>query len=228
MEWKLFVGVPPDDVRRVLSIARRRSFSRGEIVFHRGDPADSLHIVVKGRFAVRVTTELGATATLAVHGSDSAFGELALLSRHGVRSATVQALERSETRSIYHVEFARLRAEHPSVNEVLLRLLSEQVRRANERLVEALYVDADTRVRRRLLELAEEYANREGTVVVPLTQEDIAGLAGTSRATANRVLRDEEKRGTLELARGRTMIRDVAGLRRRARMPDAFRAYETP
>jgi uncharacterized membrane protein len=50
-----------------------------------------------------------------------------------------------------------------------------------------------------------------------MTQEDLAGLAGTSRATVNRVLRDEERRGVVELARGRTAILDLKQLRRRAR-----------
>jgi hypothetical protein len=42
-------------------------------------------------------------------------------------------------------------------------------------------------------------------------------MAGTSRATVNRVLRDEERRGVLELARGRTVVRDLDQLRRRSR-----------
>ena len=46
------------------------------------------------------------------------------------------------------------------------------------------------------------YGRESEAVVVPLTQEDIAGLAGTSRATVNRVLREEERRGTVELEAG--------------------------
>jgi CRP-like cAMP-binding protein len=49
-------------------------------------------------------------------------------------------------------------------------------------------------------------------VTVPLTQDDIAGLAGTSRATVNRVLRREQDRGTVALGRGRTVVLDVAAL----------------
>ena len=56
------------DVRRVLGIARRRTFKRGEVVVHEGDPADSLHLVVSGRFAVQRTTRLGEDALIAVHG----------------------------------------------------------------------------------------------------------------------------------------------------------------
>jgi CRP/FNR family transcriptional regulator, cyclic AMP receptor protein len=216
VDWQLFAGVPSEDVRRVLASARRRTFSRGEVVFHRGDPGDSVHLVSKGRFAVRVITPLGDTATLAVVGPGSWFGELALLSDDAIRSATVSALEPCETFALHRTDFLRLRREHPGATDVVIALLAEELRRMNERLVEALYVDSERRVRRRLLELAEEYRADEASVVIPLTQEELAGLAGTSRATVNRVLRDEETRGSIELHRGKTVILDREQLTRRS------------
>ena len=44
MEWRLLADVPPEEVRLLLQIARRRRFSRNEVVFHRDDPGDSLHL----------------------------------------------------------------------------------------------------------------------------------------------------------------------------------------
>jgi CRP/FNR family transcriptional regulator, cyclic AMP receptor protein len=215
VEWRLLKDVPAEDVRHVLQIARRRTFSRGEVVFHHDDPADSLQLIVTGRFAVRITTPLGDTALIAVHGPGDAFGELALISEETVRSATVSALERSETRSVLRRDFARLQREYPSVNAVLVSLLADQVRRMNRRFVEAHYVDADKRVRRRLCELAATYGGGSD-VTIPLTQEDIAEMAGTSRATVNRVLREEQERGSLHLLRGKTVVRDAEGLSARA------------
>ena len=72
---------------------------------------------------------------------------------------------------------------------------------------------ADKRVLRRLVEVAALYPDG----VVPLTQEDLASLAGTSRATVNRVLREAEERGSLKLGRGRTTLLDAAELERRGR-----------
>jgi len=216
VEWRLLADVPPEDVRELLTIARRRTFSRGEVVFHRGDPADSLQLIVQSRFAVRITTPLGDTALIAVHGPGDAFGELALVSEAAVRSATVSALEAAETRSVYRDDFARLQRRYPAVNSILVHLLAEQLRRANERIVEAHYVDADTRVRRRLLDLARVYGH-DGAATVPLTQEALAEMAGTSRATVNRVLREEQRSGTLELRRGQTLILDETELARRTR-----------
>ena len=217
MEWPLFADVPAEDVRRLLSIARRRTYRKGEVVFHRDDLAESLHLVVRGRFAVRITTSLGESALLDVLGPGDAFGELALLLPDARRSATMEALEEGETRSVFRDDFARLQVEHPGVKDVLLRLLAQQLARASDRIVEAHYTDAESRVRRRLCELSEHYATGEGEAVVPLTQEDLADMAGTSRATVNRVLRDEERRDIVELARGRIRVCDLEGLRRRSR-----------
>jgi CRP-like cAMP-binding protein len=212
VKWKLLEQIPDAEVQRLLSIARRRKFARGEVVFHQHDPADTLHLVDKGRFAVRVTTPLGDTAILSVLGPGDVFGELALLGESGQRSATVAALEAGETRSIHQLDFDRMRAEHPSTTDVLIAILAGQVRRLSGHLVEALYLPADKRVRRRLCEAAAFYDG-----VVPLTQEDLAELAGTSRATVNKVLRDDEERGIVALGRGRTTVLDPEALARRAR-----------
>ncbi|MCC6831129.1 MAG: Crp/Fnr family transcriptional regulator [Thermoleophilia bacterium] len=216
MQWPLFDGVPDADVQRVLSIARRRAFQRGEVVFHVDDPADTLHLVVSGRFAVRVQTAVGDIAILNVVGPGEMFGELALIG-DGRRSATVEALEPAETRSIHRPDFERLRAEHPAVTEVMVAVLAARVSRLSRHLLEALYLPSDKRVRRRLAELARVYAPGGGEALIPLRQEDLAGLAGTSRATVNRVLREEEARGTVLLGRGRTTVLDVAAVERRGR-----------
>jgi CRP-like cAMP-binding protein len=211
VEWTLLAAVPVEDVRHVVSIARRRTFARGEVVFRDGDPAESMHLIVKGRFAVRVTTPLGDTVLLSLQGPGECFGELALLGTESRRSATVAALERCETLSVLRDDFDGLLVRNPGVSRVLLALIADQLRRSNERLVEAHYTDAETRVRRRLRDLAKIYG--DGTI--RLKQEEIAEIAGTSRATVNRVLREEEKKGTLEVARGRTIVRDLDALRTR-------------
>jgi len=204
-------------VRELLQIARRRRFSRNEVVFHREDPADSVHLVVRGRFAVRVMTPLGDVATIAVRGPGDSFGEMALIAEEPRRSATVEALESAETFAIYRREFDALRARHPSVDAMLFRFGTNEVWLLGERLLEALYVPVEKRVLRRLLELAAIYPGEDGRPLIALTQEEIAGLAGASRATVNQVLRAEQDRGMLELSRGKTRILDPDALTRRAR-----------
>jgi CRP/FNR family cyclic AMP-dependent transcriptional regulator len=218
MRFRLLAGVPESEVERLLARARRRRFGRGEVVFHRDDPADSLHLVVKGRFAVRVMTPVGDTVTIGVRGPGESFGETALLAARAKRTATVSALETGETFVLGEQDFARLRGAFPAVDRILFAFLAAELHRQNEMLLEALYLSVDRRLRRRLLELARVYGgDRDGEVKIPLTQAELAAMAGTSRATANQILRTEQERGTVLLKRGCMIVRDRVALAHRAR-----------
>ncbi|MGH2874228.1 MAG: Crp/Fnr family transcriptional regulator [Solirubrobacteraceae bacterium] len=212
MHWRLLDDVDGAEVARALALARTRTFQRDEVIFHEGDPADTVHLIEDGRVAVRSATRHGQRATLAVLGPGEAFGELALLGARARRSATVVAIEPVVTKSIYDGDFKRLRDRHPEVSEVLIALLSEHVRRLSSQLLDALFLPAESRVRKRLLELTARYETVDGETVIPLRQEDLADLAGTSRATVNRVLREEVARGTIRTTRGSTTVVDSSRL----------------
>jgi CRP-like cAMP-binding protein len=215
----LLEGLKDEDRRSLVASARLRRFARDEVLFHEGDPANSLHLLVKGRVAVQVTTSSGDVATLDVIGAGEVLGELAVLPGSHQRSATARALEPTETLVISDETFRELRLEHEPVTEALLGALAEQIRRLSARLLEALYVPADRRVLRRLAELAGEYGKgaESGPVLIPLTQDDLAGLAGTTRETVNRTLHREAEGGTVALARGRITVLDAPRLMKAAR-----------
>jgi CRP-like cAMP-binding protein len=140
-----------------------------------------------------------------------------MLSPDATRSATVQSLEAGETFAVFRDDFTRLQAKHPGVNRCLMALMAEQLRRVNERVVAAHYLDAETRVRWSLVELSRTYAKGQvdGEVVVPLTQEQVGDLAGAARPTVNRVLKEEEARGLIALERGAIRVVDREQLRKR-------------
>jgi CRP/FNR family transcriptional regulator, cyclic AMP receptor protein len=204
MAADVFAAVPEHELR---AAGRRRTFDRDEVVFHRDDPGDSLHRVEKGRFAARIITPLGATATLTLHAPGDVFGLLAVVGAEQRRTATVVALERAETLAIAASVFLRLRDTYPEVRDAVERLVVSQLAETSNRLVEALYTPVATRVRERLEDLARLYGDLTlGEVVIPLSQEHLAGLAGTTRETVNRVLKQEEERGTVRLARNRIVV----------------------
>ncbi len=213
MEFKLLESLEPALRTEVLATARRRRFDKGMVLFHEGDPGDSLHLLVKGRVAVRVGTPAGETATLTVHGVGAAFGEQALIDPVARRTATVVALELVETMVLQRTDFEELRDRHPSVDRLLIEQLAGQVRRLSDRLTEALFVGADKRVVRRMLELDELYASE----LVEITQEDVAAMAGTTRPTVNRVMQALAKHGAIQLGRGKFTVVDRRLLERNAR-----------
>ena len=74
----------------------------------------------------------------------------------------------------------------------------------------------DVRARRRLVELAKLETDTD-PATINLTQEDDATMAGTTRATLNAILKEEERRGIRALSRGRIVVKDRTELSRRAK-----------
>lgn len=214
--WPVLKSLPRADIDRVLSRARRRTFKRNEPIIRQGDPAKSLHLISKGTVAVTVTTPMGDQATLRVLGHGDFFGESGLYSKDGVRGATVWALEECEVLSVTEQDFHALRDEYPEVNEVIISIMAQWLRESSHLLLECLYVPAELRVLRRLLELVDRYSNGTEPAVIPLTQDMIAGIAGTSRETVNRVLTDEKQKGNIELGRRKITVLNPEALKRRA------------
>lgn len=217
MEWKLLESLAEPERREVLQVARRRRFKKGEVLFHEGDPGDTLHLIDKGHVAMRITTPLGDAATLLVVGPGDYFGELALMSPTGTRNSTVVALDEVETLALHRDRLEELRTGHADVDRLLITMLAEEVRRLSARLLEALYVPVEKRIYRRLAELAELYPAADGPVVIPITQEDLASMAGTTRPTANKVVKSAEEAGIVRVTRGRIEILDAAGAAKHGR-----------
>jgi CRP-like cAMP-binding protein len=201
----------------VISRTHRRRFKRGEVIFHEGDPGDSMHLVEKGHVAVRRTTPYGDVATLLILGPGDFFGELVLISPNAGRNATVVALDVAETHSLHRTELENLRRSNPNIDRFLLDAAAKEIRRLSTLLSEALYVPVEKRVWRRLLEVAHTYGGNGLAAVLPLTQEDLAGLAGTTRPSANKALRTIEKEGLISMSRGEIRLLEPEGLQRYAR-----------
>jgi CRP-like cAMP-binding protein len=211
-DFPILRGLDDAERRRVLAACTRRTFAAREVLFHEGDPGDTMHLILSGRLAVRVTTPLGHVATLQVLSVGDAFGELALLDPDARRTATVIALERAQSLSLARAQVAALRRNHPQLERLLTDMLAGHVRRLSAMVLEAMYLPVDTRIARRLVRLADIYHGE-----IRLTQDDLASMAGTTRATTNGVLRTMEEAGVVRLRRGRVTVVDRGALERAAR-----------
>jgi CRP-like cAMP-binding protein len=218
MQWSLLASLDDDEERAVLEAARRRSFSKGEIVFQEGDRSDSVHLVGAGHLAVIVSTPDGDLATLKVLGPGDWFGELSMLRDQAPmrRSATVMSLDASQTLVLTQAAFHRLCEIHPQIELLVGSLMAARIRKLSADLLEARYVDLDRRLCGSLVELAEIYSDGGEAPMIPLTQEQLADIAGGTRPSVNQVLQRLASDGIVEIGRGRVTVLDREALVRAA------------
>lgn len=210
--WELLSGLSDAQRDAVLATTTTRHYQAKDVLFLEGEPGDTLHFVVSGRVAIRALTPTGEDATFALLGPGQALGEMALLRKSMRRSASAHALEQVETRTLHRDDFFRLCDAQPAVERVMVSVLAARVDRLSNHLMDALYRSVDERIARRLLEVVRMYAEAGDGMVLPLTQQDIASLAGTTRPTANIVLNELQDQGVVSLSRGRIVIRDLRKL----------------
>jgi len=207
--------LPEDVAGLVAGVSRRRRYLANEVIVREDDPSDTIHVIRRGHVAIVIATPLGRQLTYTILGADDSFGELSVLS-DSPRTATARALDATETLALHRVDLDRLRREHPRVNDAMIRVLCAQVTRLSARLAEHLYLPVEARIRRRLVEVCRVY----DTPAIPLSQDDLAELAGAARATVNRVLKHDEADGIIALGRRLITVLDRDGLVRRARVED--------
>lgn len=214
MELNVLDDLTPAERDAFVAKCVRRRFAKRQALFHHGDVSDGMYVVTKGRVVVRISTPDGEEATLTVLGPGNSVGEQSLLIEGGRRSASAVAVEPVETLFLSRRGFVELR-EEGTFDQIMIKLLASRVIRLTGQLVEALYVPATIRVLRRVIEAATMYG--DGTI--PLTQEELATLAGSTRHTANRILRVAQEAKVLELRRGSIRVVDLEKLRSLADTP---------
>ncbi|HEY3485619.1 MAG TPA: Crp/Fnr family transcriptional regulator [Ilumatobacteraceae bacterium] len=211
MRWEILRPLAEERRREVLQRAVRRRYRNGDSVFHQADPGDSIHLLDRGHVAIRVVNRRGDGLTLDLIGPGQSFGEQTLLRTGSRRTASAVAIGNVETLMLQGDAFRDLQRAHPEVSLVLVELLAAQVRRLSDQLLDAHTMPADERVLKQLRRLADAFCV-DGAATIPLTQEDLASLAGTTRPTANRALQSVVDEGLVELRRGRIVVADVRRL----------------
>jgi CRP-like cAMP-binding protein len=192
---------------------RARRYARGAVIFIAGDPGTSLCLIESGRVKLGFTSAEGREMLLDVFGPGEFFGELALLDGEP-RSADAVAIEPTQILHVVREDFVRfLRQEHDASIE-LLGVLSRRLRRDAQLLQDAAFLDVPARLARTLLRLAEP--SNSGLRHTPrMSQNDLAGLVGTTRETLNVCLRYFQNEGLIRYQRGEVTVLEAAGLRKR-------------
>ena len=213
----LFATLSEGELHEVQDAVRLVDFPRGSVVFHEGDAADSLLIVMSGRVKVVLLGKRGKELVLSIVGPGSCIGELALLDE-GTRSATVMALDAVECLSLTRERFLELLRANRAVMGTVLQTLASRLRASSEQIRTLSIHDVHERVLRALLKLSTRRGHGErGRVIIepPHTHQLLAQMIGASRETVSHAMRELTRAGYITKSESdRTLIIEARGLKR--------------
>jgi CRP/FNR family cyclic AMP-dependent transcriptional regulator len=215
---QLFGRLDEKHLHRIGESVIARSFRRGDIVFHQGDPGESLFVIAQGLVNVYVISEDGDEMVLANLRPPDTFGELAVIDG-GPRSASARAIEPTTLLALTRSSFMEMIRESPLIADALHASLGTLLRRVLQQASDLVFLDLAGRVAKLLVSLAEERGEKSDDGILldlRMSQSHLAGMVGGSRPSVNQILRSFQDRGYLDVEGRKILVKRPDLLRRRA------------
>ena len=208
----LFGDLDEDSMQEIVAAADDRSLRRGDVLFSEHEEPDALYVVISGRIAIANKSIDGRESVVALMEPGDLFGEMGLFDRTG-RSAEARALEQSSVIMVPYGPLHELYERHPQELWSVVKLLARRLRSMDQALADSVFLDVTGRTAKRLLELAGD----SDEFVLPVTQEELAGMVGASRERVNKAIASFVKLGWMDQSDRRYVITNREQLSIRAR-----------
>jgi len=211
--WTLLSG----DERSALSgFGLSKDYPAGATLCNEGDLATHVFILLTGRVKILSTTKDGHEIVLALRGDGDIVGEIGAETDR--RNATIRAIGKVRALIVQYDKFYSFLDTNLGAGHAYRRVVTHRWNDADAILRIRQVTTGGQRLAALVLELAERHgdAMREGVIdlAIPLSQEELASLAGTSRATVTRAFDNWRQRGLIRTRQHRITIIDPEGLRR--------------
>ena len=216
----LFSKLSPAELGVIGSRLNPQSFEAGELIFKQGDRGDAMFIIRSGRVRIYNQGEGDKELTLNFYDQGEFFGEFSLIDGEP-RSASAEAIDRTEALVLRSQDLIAILNEHPEIAVSLMRGLVFRLRYTPEYAEDLAFLSVNGRVASRLLELMDRYGEPSDTGIeigVPVTVPQLAGRAVAPPEIVQRILDFFELGGILARDGDCVAVRDPDALRERVGM----------
>jgi len=212
----LFEDMTPRRLEPLASAATARQFVRGEYVFHSGDRADDIYVVLSGEVKDSVVDVDGYEVIHFIHGPGMTFGEPGYFSVERTRIVAAVAVAPTVLIRLDRRDLGPFMDRHPAVKDRALEGLASNTRWQSTMIASLVTRPLKDRLVLRLLELVDSNPERvAGKSVTPkISQSMLASMIGVSRENVNRALSALALGGSIRQEGGRYVLVDEERLRR--------------
>lgn len=189
-----------------------KGLKKKDFVFREGQVAGTLYHVKEGEIKTSRINDDGKEFITGVFTSGQYFGYIALLTNTpytenavALTDATIELINKEDFNVLVHTN--RL------VAAKFMKILSNNVLEAEQRLLELAYMSVRQRVASAIILLHErEVTHNRGSGIITMLRKDIAGIVGTALETLNRTTSDFRDEGLIEIVQGGIRVVNLQGL----------------
>ena len=209
-----FLGeLPEPALSQLVKRGRMVNIAAGETIYRRGDPGDSLMILIKGRIKISNTTVNAREIVLNFLGPGDVAGEIAALDGEP-RTADAIAIEATEAFQLHRNDLRTVLTSHPQAMFSIIEKLCAKLR-ATSAMAEEGLLPMSGRCASGLLRLANQHGRecKDGVLIdLAVSQRDLGNYLGLSRENTSRQLGALKDSGLIRAEGNRILILDMEGL----------------
>lgn len=209
-EDSFMADLPDAECTALLAAGESLRFEDEQIMLVQGDPGDFVYVLTGGLVKVIVEAASGAKTTLALRSRGDLLGEFALLDRKP-RTATARAVGQVTAVKIGGTVFTDIISQSAAAQATLMRHLLSKMRSTTERRAAERIWEARERLAQVLYYLGRKHGlpGPDGSLRLPITQEELGDLAGVAVSTAERVLKELRKAGAVTTKYREITVKDM-------------------
>jgi len=204
-----------DERDALFTLGAARDYPAGATMCLEGDPATHVFILLAGWVKILSTTRDGQEMVVALRGAGELVGEIG--GETGRRTATMKAIDAVHALIVRYDKFRSFLDTNLGADHAYRSVVTHRWKDTDTILRGRTGTSGAQRLARLLLDLAERHGSEVNGVihvVMPLSQAELASLAGTSRATVTRAFSNWRMRGFVRTGQRHITIIDQAGLRK--------------
>lgn len=203
-----FLHDQDDTTRRSFAeLAVCRTYPKGNILFHHGDPCFAAYVIINGRIKLTVADDDGREFALEVFGPGDVAGLIAALDG-GANNGTAITLSPCRVAIVPRERFQAWITAHPLLLHTIVGALVRMLRGVYERAGMQALLPVKRRVRAALIEVAQNDGVLDGgqEYVAPRpTHQELAERIGSTRVVVSRVMKELLEEETWIRMDGRTL-----------------------
>lgn len=196
------------ELAEIAAIALERRYQKGRIIFMEDEPGEAIFFLKSGLVKVTKQDDDGREYILHYVNPGDVFAEVVLFDAGGY-PATAEVVEDAEVGLIRNKDMDRVLVNNPGIALELLKIMAKRLRNAQQQIMELALKDTTRRLAGLLLKLADGHGVRAGDgvqICLPLTNQELANLVGTSRETVNRILSELRRKKAVATTRQQGII----------------------
>jgi CRP/FNR family transcriptional regulator len=202
---QLFTGLPPKDLQDIAEVTVIKSLSKGDYLFHEGDPASGFYVIQRGSVNVHRVNAAGKEQIIHIFRTGESFAEVALASEKGYPADAV-ALEPSQVLLVQKNGILALLRRQPALALRMLGSMSSHLRVLVGQLEDLTLKDVETRLANWLVKRCPNPQSDQAVrIELTMTKRVLAAELGTVSETFSRTLAKFREQKLIAV-KGKTVI----------------------